>query len=115
MLTAVSAGGSSTSITGSLNSRNNNGAGRTYRLEFFSNPTPSQSGFGEGQTFIGFMELTLGNKPVTFARDQASNTASFTAVLNFQAPIGKLHHRHRDGPDSRQRQHAPLTPEFPMR
>ena len=89
VLTAVSAGGSTTSITGSLNSRNNNGAGRTYRLEFFSNPTPSQSGFGEGQTFIGFMELTLGNKPGTFA-DQGSNTASFTAVLNFQAPAGSF-------------------------
>jgi hypothetical protein len=29
-------------------------AGTTYRIEFFSNQSPDPSGFGEGQTFLGF-------------------------------------------------------------
>ena len=54
VLTSFTTGGGSTTVTGTLNSRNNNGAGKTYRIEFFTSPAASQTGFGEGQTFIGF-------------------------------------------------------------
>jgi hypothetical protein len=71
--------GASTTINGTLNSRNNFGAGVTYRLEFFANTAASQTGFGEGQTFIGFKEVTLGAHPGPFV-DQGQNTISFSAT-----------------------------------
>jgi hypothetical protein len=44
----------------------NNGAGRTYRIEFFASPAASQTGFGEGQTFLGFRDVTIGANPGPF-------------------------------------------------
>ena len=65
VLTAVTA--SSTAISGTLNSN----ATRTYRIEFFSNSVCDASGFGEGETFLGF---------TTTATDGSGN-ASFSVVL----------------------------------
>ena len=31
---------------------------RTYRVEFFSSPSPDPTGFGEGRTFLGFQNVT---------------------------------------------------------
>jgi hypothetical protein len=75
-----SGGGTTVTVTGTLNSRNNNGAGRTYRIEFFTSPAASQTGFGEGQTFLGFKEVTIGANPGPFV-DQGQGTVSFTATL----------------------------------
>lgn len=41
----------------------------TFTLDFFSNPAPDPSGFGEGQTYLGSAAVTtdaLGNAPFTF-------------------------------------------------
>lgn len=43
----------------------------TFRIEFFSNTACSKTGFGEGQTFIGFLTVTT----------NASGTVSFSASL----------------------------------
>ena len=81
VLTAVSVMNGSTTITGSLNSRNNAGGGKTYRLEFFSSSSASGTGFGEGETFLGFLHLTLGANPGPFV-DQGATTGSFSATLS---------------------------------
>ena len=47
-------GGASTTVGGTLNSASNT----TYRLEFFSNPVCDSSGNGEGQTYLGFTNVT---------------------------------------------------------
>ncbi len=79
VLTSFATGGGSTTVTGTLNSRNSNGAGKTYRIEFFTSPAASQTGFGEGQTFIGFRELTIGANPGPFV-DQGQGTVAFNAT-----------------------------------
>ncbi len=53
---AISASGF-TQIVGTLNSRPN----RSYRIQFFSNPSPDSSGFGEGETYIGSFDVTTDN------------------------------------------------------
>jgi hypothetical protein len=87
ILTSVSVGGSTTTINGSLNSRNNNGAGKTYRLEFFTSPAASATGFGEGQTFFGIGAIELGANPGPFV-DQGSVTASFSGTFANTVPMG---------------------------
>ena len=72
VLTAVTA--SSTAISGTLNSN----ATRTYRIEFFSNSVCDASGFGEGETFLGF---------TTTATDGSGN-ASFSVVLPANVAAG---------------------------
>jgi hypothetical protein len=79
VLVAFSSSGGSTTVSGTLNSRNNNGAGIIYRIEFFSNQTTSQTGFGEGQTFLGFKEVTLFANPGPFA-DKGESSAAFSAT-----------------------------------
>jgi hypothetical protein len=51
---ATAIGGSSTSVTGSLNSTPH----ETFRIEFFANPVPDPSGFGQGQNYLGFVNVT---------------------------------------------------------
>ncbi len=55
-LTSAAAVGVSTTIVGTLASPNNPGS--TFRIEFFSTPTPNASAFGEGKTFLGFLTVT---------------------------------------------------------
>ncbi len=66
----------STTIVGTLNSR----ADTLYRIEFFSNSTASASGHGEGQTFVGFTDVTT---------DETGN-ASFNATLMTAVPNGRF-------------------------
>jgi len=54
-------------VAGSLNST----AGTTFRLEFFLNQSCDPSGFGEGETFVGFTAVS------TDAWGNASFTASY--------------------------------------
>jgi titin len=64
--------GSTTTINGTLNSKSNT----IYRLEFFANATCDSSGYGEGQTYLGFTNVTTnGSGDVTFA-------ANLTAVVS---------------------------------
>ncbi|HEX2835625.1 MAG TPA: Calx-beta domain-containing protein [Thermoanaerobaculia bacterium] len=67
LTTAVRAGGI-TFVNGSLGSA----ASTTYKLRFFASTTPDATGFGEGETYLGTMNVTT----------NASGNASFT----FQCP-----------------------------
>jgi hypothetical protein len=67
VLTSVSSSGGLTSIAGTLNST----ANTIFRIELFANDTIDPSGFGEGQSFVGFINVTT----------DASGSASFTASV----------------------------------
>jgi hypothetical protein len=88
-------------ITGTLNSE----ANKTYRLEFFASPSSDPSGHGEGETFLGFEDVTTdANGDASFnvvfavagdsrafaatATDPDGNTSEFSAT--FVLPIPKL-------------------------
>jgi parallel beta-helix repeat protein len=73
ILTAVSSSGSGTTITGTLASV----ANTTFRIEFFANQTPDPSGYGQGQTYLGFATVTT---------DSGGN-ATFTAGLSTSVPL----------------------------
>jgi hypothetical protein len=53
-ISAVTVAGGNVTISGSLNST----PSTAFRLEFFSNSSADPSGFGEGQTFLGFVDVT---------------------------------------------------------
>lgn len=101
-LTLVTTDTNSSLVFGTLNSR----ASTPFRLEFFDNATTDPSGNGEGQTFIGFTNVTTdagGNVAFTFrvtpglafaryvtvtATDPTNNTSEFSApsrVLPFNS------------------------------
>jgi hypothetical protein len=65
--TAVSSGGSTT-ITGTLTST----ANTSFRVELFANITADPSGYGEGQTYLGFVTVTT----------NASGQGSFRFTVN---------------------------------
>ena len=95
VLNSASAAAASTTIQGTLNST----AGTTFRIEFFSNQMPNPSGFGEGQAFIGAINVTtlatgnvdfIQNFPVAvpsqqviaaIATDPAGNTSEFSRAI----------------------------------
>src|SRR5262249_46496569 len=54
VLTGASSVGGSTSIQGTLNSSPN----RSFRIEFFSSPACDPTGFGEGQTLLGSVDVS---------------------------------------------------------
>lgn len=56
-LTSAISDTGTTTITGMLDSEPNT----SYRIEFFTNPSCDGSGFGEGQTFRGFLNVTTGS------------------------------------------------------
>jgi len=70
VLTSATPSGADLTISGTLNSA----SGTTYRIEFFANPSGSQdaSGYGEGQSFIGYTEVTT----------DGSGNAAFSVVLS---------------------------------
>jgi hypothetical protein len=76
VLTSVSTGLLGTTILGSLNSA----ANTTYRIEFFSNPAVVGSSFGQGQTFLGFTNVTT----------DASGLATINATLGTAVPNGQF-------------------------
>ena len=95
VLTAVTAGGSSTSVVGSFNST----PGTTFTLQFFTNTTADRSGFGQGQALLGTTTVTTdaaGNAPIAIdfpisvpggafvsatATDPGGNTSEFSNSL----------------------------------
>ncbi len=66
VLTSVTVASGNTTIAGTLNSTPNT----QFTLEFFSNPSPDPSGFGEGQTFV-------------FSTTSVTTDASGNATFNF--------------------------------
>lgn len=63
----------STRVVGTFNST----AGRTFRLEFFNSPAVDASGYGEGQFYIGAIDVTT----------DASGNAAFDISFAYNAPI----------------------------
>ncbi|MBW4648779.1 MAG: DUF4347 domain-containing protein [Kastovskya adunca ATA6-11-RM4] len=95
VLTSVTAIGTNTVVAGTFNSTPNT----TFRLEFFSNTTLDSSGYGEGQTFLGFTSVTtdangntnfsvnfatavpVGHFISTTATDSSNNTSEFSKAV----------------------------------
>ncbi|MDB5340672.1 MAG: hypothetical protein JWN70_6291, partial [Planctomycetaceae bacterium] len=75
ILTSTTSDSVSTTIVGTLNSR----ADTNYRIEFFSSSTTSGTGHGEGQTFLGFTNVTT-----NAAGNVHFNTTLTTPVSNGQ-------------------------------
>jgi hypothetical protein len=100
VITAATVAGGQTTIEGTLHSD----PGTQYRMEFFANDAADPSGFGEGQTFLGFTLVTTdaaGNAVFSFAVDVAlpegtpitatatdvsGNTSEFSAAVAVAAP-----------------------------
>src|SRR5262249_4894933 len=92
---AMTNGAGSANFAGSLNSA----ASTTYRVEFFASAAADPSGFGEGQRFLGFANvttdaagnaiigvtlataLTAGEWAHATAPDPANNTSEFSAAI----------------------------------
>ena len=83
-------------VSGSINTELN----KTLRIEFFASPSADPSGNGEGQTFLGFVDVAMGaNNTMTFsqifaapgvlpgqvvtatATDELGNTSEFSLAL----------------------------------
>ena len=75
VLTSASTGGGNTTIDGSLNST----ANMSFYIEFFASATADPSGYGEGQTFLGFTDVTTDN----------NGNVTFSAVLPVLPPAGQ--------------------------
>jgi uncharacterized repeat protein (TIGR01451 family) len=80
VITSVTGSGASTTIQGTLNSA----ANATFRLEFFSNPSPAyRFTFSEGRVFLGATNLTTdasGNASFTVTFPVAAQTVTATAT-----------------------------------
>src|SRR5262249_3049843 len=91
---SVTNGGGMTTINGKIHST----ASTQYRIEFFSNDTIDGAGYGEGQTFLNFVNATTdpsGNASFTkmvtqiaagkgvtaTATDPAGNTSEFSGAI----------------------------------
>ncbi|MGA2255010.1 MAG: Ig-like domain repeat protein [Thermoguttaceae bacterium] len=75
VLTAATSSAGGTTISGTLVSV----ATTTFRVEFFANATPDPTGFGQGQTYLGFATVTT----------NGSGNASFTATGLAVLPAGQ--------------------------
>jgi len=100
VLSSVSSGGGSTTVSGELNSA----SGSNFRLEFFSNAVPDPSGSGEAETYLGYANVsTPGGGTVSFnatlptatasgrwvtatATDDAGNTSELSVALRYSGP-----------------------------
>ena len=96
VLTSAVLGGGDVLVTGSINTEKF----KTLRIEFFTNTVPDTSGHGEGEIFIGFLVVEMGdNNTVNFevllqgdqvepgqfitatATDELGNTSEFSLAL----------------------------------
>jgi CSLREA domain-containing protein len=74
VIAAVTPGSSTTTVQGTLNST----PSAAFRLEFFSSAHCDPSGFGQGQTFLGFTHVST----------DGSGNASFSVPLGIVLPVG---------------------------
>ena len=58
----------------------NSAPGKTYRIEFFSNSSVDPSGYGEGQTFLGYANVTT----------DSSGNAVISETLTVPVPVGQF-------------------------
>jgi len=110
LLTDVAPNGTQFTISGTLNSTPNT----SFRIEFFSNNAPDNSGFGEGETFLGFTVITTdaggnvsfevdsptGTFITTTVTDPEDNTSEFSPILQQDfgdAPVGYPTRLSQDG------------------
>lgn len=86
VLSSADGSGGSSTFVGTLNSQPN----MFYRIEFFASEMCDSTGYGEGQTFLGFTEVTTdgsGNAnfnvmlPITIPSDQPNITATATDLF----------------------------------
>jgi titin len=75
VLTSATVTGGTTTVQGSLQSAPNT----TFRVEFFANVTADPSGHGQGQTFLGFADVTT----------DGSGLAAISAMLPVAVPLGQ--------------------------
>ena len=75
LTTATTDGSSQLHVKGSLNST----ADSHYRIEFFANTSQDASGYGEGQTWLGFANVAT----------DASGNASIDVTLGAAVPVGR--------------------------
>ena len=103
-LTSATASGGTLTVTGTLTST----PSTTFRVEFFSNDALDPSGFGEGEAFLGFEEVTTdangdapfsvpisaavddGDSITATATDPDGNTSEFSAGAEVNADGGNL-------------------------
>lgn len=101
VITQLTPNGANTNIGGTLNSA----ADQTFRVELFANDATDASGYGEGQTYLGAVNVTTGadcngsfsltvpssmvtDKKITAtATDSAGNTSEFSAAFPTTCPI----------------------------
>jgi CSLREA domain-containing protein len=79
VLTSVLPSGSGTVISGTLASTPNS----NFRIELFDNDVPDPSGFGQGQRFLGFVNVTTdanGNASFSFTSTAAAAIVAATAT-----------------------------------
>lgn len=79
LISGVTISGGNVTMTGSLNSI----ASTAFRLEFFSNTRANSSGFGEGETFLGFTNVTTdatGNISYNVTFPVSATARAFTAT-----------------------------------
>ncbi|MCB9450499.1 MAG: CSLREA domain-containing protein [Anaerolineaceae bacterium] len=72
VLSTAETGGGSIAIVGTFNST----ASRSFRLEFFANNTCDPSGYGQGQNYLGFLDVA------TNASGDATVNANLTATVS---------------------------------
>ncbi len=96
LATAMNSSGGGLTITGTLTSV----ANRTYRVEFFSQPTGDPSAYGQGHTYLGYATVTtngsgvatinvnltgvnipVGQAITATATDSSGNTSEFSAWI----------------------------------
>jgi hypothetical protein len=94
VLESVSNSGGMTNISGRLNSA----ASTMYRIEFFANDTIDSTGYGEGQTYLGFEnvptdgggngsinksfpQIGAGQRVTATATDPSGNTSEFSGAI----------------------------------
>jgi len=75
VITSIGASGSGSVVVGTLNSTPN----ANFRIEFFDTPTGDPSGYGQGNAFIGFTNVTT----------NGSGAASFSAPVSMNIPLGQ--------------------------
>jgi hypothetical protein len=74
VLTLATTDGSNITVAGTFNSTANS----YFHIEFFANPTADGSGYGEGQIYLGFVNVAT----------DGSGNASFSTTLSAAVPAG---------------------------
>jgi len=101
--------GTATTIQGTLNSTPNS----LFRVEFFASPAADPSGFGEGETYLGFIDVTtgpdgnasfvfvpagrigLGQAVTATATDASGNTSEFSRATSVAPAVADVSARVR--------------------